>query len=105
MELDSVMWFASCTKLFTTIAALQCVERGLLDLDGDISEILPEFKGVQILTGFDEKSQKPILIDNHKTITLRFVVPARSWVDRNHETNRTKTSPNTFIWAFIRCFR
>ena len=53
MNLDSVMWFASCTKLFTTIAALQCVERELLDLDGDITEILPEFKGVQILTGFD----------------------------------------------------
>lgn len=78
MNLDSVMWFASCTKLFTTIAALQCVERELLDLDGDITEILPEFKGVQILTGFDEESGKPVLIDNHKTITLRFVVLAVS---------------------------
>ncbi|KAF7880615.1 uncharacterized protein EAF02_007461 [Botrytis sinoallii] len=74
MNLDSVMWFASCTKLFTTIAALQCVERGLLDLDGDISEILPEFKGVQILTGFDEETEKPILIDNYKTITLRHLL-------------------------------
>ncbi|KAK6609327.1 beta-lactamase family protein [Botrytis cinerea] len=74
MNLDSVMWFASCTKLFTTIAALQCVERELLDLDGDITEILPEFKGVQILTGFDEESGKPVLIDNHKTITLRHLL-------------------------------
>lgn len=50
------MWFASCTKLLTTVAAMQCVERGLLSLDGDICEVLPEFKGVQILTGFDEES-------------------------------------------------
>ncbi|ESZ96247.1 glycosyltransferase family 15 protein [Sclerotinia borealis F-4128] len=74
MNLKSVMWFASCTKLLTTIAAMQCVERGLLSLDGDICEVLPEFKGVQILTGFDEENGKPILIDNHKTITLRHLL-------------------------------
>ncbi|RAL61708.1 hypothetical protein DID88_002776 [Monilinia fructigena] len=74
MNLDSVMWFASCTKLFTTIAAMQCVERGLLSLDGDICEVLPEFKGIQILTGFDKESEKPVLIDNHKTITLRHLL-------------------------------
>ncbi|KAF7872200.1 hypothetical protein EAF04_003125 [Stromatinia cepivora] len=74
MELDSVMWLASCTKLLTTIAAMQCVERGLLSLDGDICELLPEFKGVQILTGFDEESGKPILVDNHKIITLRHLL-------------------------------
>ncbi|KAJ8071180.1 hypothetical protein OCU04_001519 [Sclerotinia nivalis] len=74
MELDNVMWLASCTKLLTTIAAMQCVERGLLSLDGNICEVLPEFKGVQILTGFDEESGKPILVDNHKTITLRHLL-------------------------------
>ncbi|KAI9647390.1 hypothetical protein NHQ30_003775 [Ciborinia camelliae] len=74
MNLDSVMWFASCTKLLTTVAAMQCVERGLLSLDGDICDVLPEFKGVQILTGFDEESEKPVLINNHKTITLRHLL-------------------------------
>ena len=38
---DSPMWIASCTKLLTTIVALQCVERGLLALDADVSPILP----------------------------------------------------------------
>ncbi|CAD6443446.1 9651a630-2275-43db-bdea-15e8df808855 [Sclerotinia trifoliorum] len=80
MALDNVMWLASCTKLVTTIAALQCVERGLLSLDGDICEHLPEFKGVQILTGFDEESGKPILIDNHKTITLRHLLTHSSGI-------------------------
>lgn len=77
MKLDNTMWFASCTKLLTAVAAMQCVERGLLSLDGDICEILPEFTGVQILTGFD-KSGKPVLVGNHKTITLRFVAPTVS---------------------------
>jgi CubicO group peptidase (beta-lactamase class C family) len=74
MPIDGVMWMASCTKLLTTIAAMQCVERGQLDLDSDVCDVLPELKGLQILTGFEEDSEKPILIDNHKTITLRCVV-------------------------------
>lgn len=76
MELDAVMWYASCTKLITSIAAMQCVERGLLKLDDDVSEILPELKGLQILTGFEEdadENDKPVLVDNVKPITLRRV--------------------------------
>lgn len=52
---------------------MQCVEKGLLTLDGDISEICPEFKGVQILTGFDDDG-KPVLVDNDNPITLRSVL-------------------------------
>jgi CubicO group peptidase (beta-lactamase class C family) len=65
------MWLASCTKFMTTIAAMQCVERGLLSLDGDVTDILPELKGRQILKGFEEGTQKPILVPNTKKITLR----------------------------------
>jgi CubicO group peptidase (beta-lactamase class C family) len=54
---DSPMWIASCTKLLTTIAALQCVERGLLALDADVSPILPELRDPDILTGFDARGQ------------------------------------------------
>lgn len=71
-----MMWYASCTKLITSIAAMQCVERGLLKLDDDVSEILPELKGLQILTGFEEdadENDKPVLVDNVKPITLRRV--------------------------------
>ena len=71
MQLDTVMWIESCTKLMTTVAAMQCVERGLLSLDSDITDVLPEFKGIQILKGFDESTGKPILVDSKKTITLR----------------------------------
>jgi CubicO group peptidase (beta-lactamase class C family) len=64
------MWLASCTKLATTTAVMQCVERGLLKLDDDVIEILPELKRLRILKGFNEESKKPIMADNTQTITL-----------------------------------
>jgi CubicO group peptidase (beta-lactamase class C family) len=67
---DSPMWIASCTKLLTTIAALQCVERGLLALDADVSPILPEFHAPDILTGFDAGGQ-PTYVKAQNKVTLR----------------------------------
>jgi CubicO group peptidase (beta-lactamase class C family) len=67
---DGVHFLASSTKLVTTIAVMQCVEKGLLNLDADVSDILPELKSLQILTGFDEQD-KPTFRDSTKAITLR----------------------------------
>jgi CubicO group peptidase (beta-lactamase class C family) len=75
MSIDATLWLASCTKLIGTIAAMQCVERGQLKLDEDVTTILPELKGIQILTGFEkgpDGADKPILVPNTKTITLRY---------------------------------
>lgn len=68
------MWIASCTKLVTTVAALQCVERGLFALDSsaDVDRLLPEWRDSQILTGFQEG--KPILQDAKEKITLRMLL-------------------------------
>ncbi|KAH7323954.1 beta-lactamase/transpeptidase-like protein [Rhexocercosporidium sp. MPI-PUGE-AT-0058] len=77
MKLDAVMWLASCTKLLTTVAAMQCVERGLLKLDEDVTGILPELKGLKILTGFEEDgngNDTPVLVENTKAITLRHLL-------------------------------
>jgi CubicO group peptidase (beta-lactamase class C family) len=38
----------------TTIAALQCVERGQIGLDDPVSVILPELKEKEIITGFND---------------------------------------------------
>ena len=64
------MWIASCTKLMTSISAMQCVERGLLTLDQDVTTVLHEFKDIDVLTGFDEDG-KPQLKKSTKTLTLR----------------------------------
>ncbi len=43
----------SMTKMPCTVAALQQVERGRLDLDAPVADYCPEFAGLQVLTGFD----------------------------------------------------
>ncbi|KZP25119.1 beta-lactamase/transpeptidase-like protein [Athelia psychrophila] len=72
LTLDSTFWLASCSKLFTTIAALQCAERGLFSLDSpaDIVRLLPELAAPNILTGFDAEG-KPITVPAKNRITLR----------------------------------
>ena len=70
MKDDTLVWIASCTKLMTTVAAMQCVEKGLFTLDEDISRILPEWKSPDILTGF-EKTGEPTLRKATKIITVR----------------------------------
>lgn len=48
---DAVLKIASATKLITSIALLQCVEKGLIALDEPLTKILPEFDDQEILTG------------------------------------------------------
>lgn len=50
---DTMMRIASMTKMVTTTAALQLIERGSLSLDAPVKEYRPEFAGLQVLTGFD----------------------------------------------------
>ncbi|MCJ1478909.1 hypothetical protein MMC13_007593 [Lambiella insularis] len=76
LVMDDAMWIASCTKLMTCIAVLQCVEQGVLDLDGDVTRILPELKDLEILTGFDKESGKPTTKKRSNTITLRLGIPS-----------------------------
>jgi len=58
------------TKLMTSISAMQCVERGLVKLDDDVADILPELAVLPVLDGFDE-SGKAKLHQRRNTITLK----------------------------------
>jgi len=71
MSLESTFILASCTKLMTSIAALQCVDRGQIGLDDDVSTILNELKDLQIVSGFEEGTDIPISKKAEKKITLR----------------------------------
>ncbi|KAL1645043.1 hypothetical protein SLS58_004114 [Diplodia intermedia] len=57
VTLDSVFLIASCTKLLTSIAAMQCVERGLIDLDEPLDQYLPELCSQPILSEGPEEGQ------------------------------------------------
>lgn len=45
MRPDSIFDVASCTKVFTTILAMQQVDRGRLDLSAPVAQYLPAFDG------------------------------------------------------------
>ena len=51
---DSIFWIASCTKLLTSISALQLVEDGKITLDTPVGDILPEMANPDILEGFND---------------------------------------------------
>ncbi|OTB12997.1 hypothetical protein K445DRAFT_320499 [Daldinia sp. EC12] len=67
---DSVVWIASCTKLMTSVAALQQVQRGLIGLDEDVGKVLPEVAALKVLKDFDAEG-KPIFEDRKEAVTLR----------------------------------
>ena len=70
MTADTVFWIASCTKAITSAAALQLVERGLLDLDAPVGERLPMLASLKVLEGFDA-SGAPKVRPARRPITLR----------------------------------
>lgn len=67
---DDVFWIASCTKAVTSAAALQLVERGLLDLDAPAGARVPGLAAPQVLEGFDAGGA-PRLRPARSPITLR----------------------------------
>ena len=42
------------TKIFTAVAVMIVVERGLISLNDDISKVVPELAEPEILVGFEE---------------------------------------------------
>ena len=61
----------SCTKLMTSIAALQCVERGHFTLDEDVTRLLPELRDIEVQTSSKAETGAPVRVKASKTITLR----------------------------------
>jgi CubicO group peptidase (beta-lactamase class C family) len=55
---DSPLRIASMTKPVTTVAALQLVERGKLDLNKAVETYCPEFGDLQVLEGYDGDTPK-----------------------------------------------
>ncbi|KAE8358391.1 beta-lactamase/transpeptidase-like protein [Aspergillus caelatus] len=80
MTLDTTLAIASCTKIITTIAVLQCVERGQFGLDDDVSTVLGELHDLKVLKGFEEGTEAPILVPAKNKITLRHLLTHSSGI-------------------------
>lgn len=72
----STFWLASCTKLLTSLACLQLVERGVLNLDEPVVRKLgDEFGGIRVLVGWNE-DKSPKYSDGGESgkVTLRHLL-------------------------------
>jgi methyl acetate hydrolase len=58
LTVDTHFRIMSMTKMVATVAALQLVEQGKLDLDAPIDSYRPEFADVQVLDGWDGDTPK-----------------------------------------------
>ncbi len=70
MTVDTLFRIASMTKVITSIAAMQLVEEGSLELDQPVPDIDPTLTSPQVLEGFDA-SARPRLRPAVGAITLR----------------------------------
>lgn len=73
MTLDTVCWIASMTKPVTGAAAMQLVERGLLNLDMHASTVLPGLADAGVLEGFDDGGEA-VVRPARAPITLRHLL-------------------------------
>ncbi|KAJ4375864.1 hypothetical protein N0V83_001142 [Neocucurbitaria cava] len=83
LDFEQTFFVASCTKLITTIAILQLVERGLISLDDNIDQHLPELASQPVVeqAGSGIKLKKAT-----RSITLRQLITHSSgttydWID------------------------
>jgi methyl acetate hydrolase len=73
MTLDTIFRLASMTKAVTSVAAMQLVEQGKLQLEQPIGNVLPELSAPQVLDGFDDAGA-PRLRAAKRPITLRHLL-------------------------------
>lgn len=84
MEYPSIYWceadrsaleLYSQTKLVTSIAALQLVDRGLVSVDSeaDVAKFLPEMQELEVLTGYGEDGAAQFVKPKNK-VTLRMLM-------------------------------
>jgi methyl acetate hydrolase len=73
MSTDTIFRIASMVKLLTSVAALQLVERGKLNLDAPAADVDPTLAAPQVLASFDAKGI-PQLRPARTPITLRHLL-------------------------------
>lgn len=72
MAFDQVAYIASCTKLITSIASLQIVERGLVKLEDPLDDQLPELAAQPIIQQKQDETFE--MLKAKRSITLRHLL-------------------------------
>src|SRR5450759_1871043 len=69
VRLDTMFALASMTKAITSVAALQLIEQGALELEQPVADALPAFGELSVLEGFD--GDTPRLRPSARQATIR----------------------------------
>jgi methyl acetate hydrolase len=65
---DTMLAIASMTKAITSVAALQLIEQGRLELEQTVASVLPAFAELQVLEGFDGETPRLRLPTRQATV-------------------------------------
>lgn len=79
MRGDETYCLYSCSKVFTTCAAMQLVERGLLDLDDPVSAYLPAYASLTVREGDAVRAAR-------RAMTIRHLMSMQSGLDYELES-------------------
>lgn len=74
VTLNSLFWLASCSKLILSIACMQLVEQGILELDNpdQLEELLPKLKSSKVLE--QTTNGRHVYTEKVRRITLRMLL-------------------------------
>ncbi|OJJ47255.1 hypothetical protein ASPZODRAFT_132230 [Penicilliopsis zonata CBS 506.65] len=93
---NTIIWLSSATRFIVSLAYLQLVDRGLIELDTPMRKFSPELEEVskRVLRGFDNDGQ-PIFEPSTGNITLRQMLNGTSGFDAEHTAavNQWKAIP------------
>ena len=74
MHADAIFRIASMTKPVTSVGVMMLEEQGLLDLDDEIGQYLPEFKGMEVIASVDESAATYTTRPAKREITVRHLL-------------------------------
>jgi len=73
MTADTPMLLFSCTKIFTSVAALQLVEQRKLKLEDLVEKYVPSMADIQVLEGFDDDGKPQLRPSKTKATILQLM--------------------------------
>jgi methyl acetate hydrolase len=86
---DTIFRIYSMTKAVGCTAAMILMDRGKLDPDMPVAEVLPEFANKRVLVGFDAEG-KPLLRPPRKQATVRHLATHMSGLTYEHWNSRLR---------------
>jgi len=94
VKTSSIFRIHSMTKIVTSIAAMQLVEQGKVQLDQDLSELLPEMARIPIL------SEEGKLVEPKKAITLRHLLTHTAGFGYPNATYKVHSNFDAAGWKY-----